>query len=51
MIVYQIGGLFTGDTTFGVGTVAAVIVLGVLIYLIVRPYKESEEMEVKYTGK
>ena len=46
-----IGGLFTGDTTFGVGTVAAVIVLGVLIYLIVRPYKESEEMEVKYTGK
>ena len=51
LIVYQIGGLFTGDTTFGVGTVAAVIVLGVLIYLIVRPYKESEEMEVKYTGK
>ena len=51
LIVYQIGGLFTGDTTFGVGTVAAVIVLGVLIYLIVRPYKESEEMEVKYNGK
>ena len=51
LIVYQIGGLVTGDTTFGVGTVAAVIVLGVLIYLIVRPYKESEEMEVKYTGK
>ena len=51
LIVYQIGGLFTGDTTFGGGTVAAVIVLGVLIYLIVRPYKESEEMEVKYTGK
>ena len=51
LIVYQIGGLFTGDTTFGVGTVAAVIVLGVLIDLIVRPYKESEEMEVKYTGK
>ena len=51
LIVYQIGGLFTGDTTFGAGTVAAVIVLGVLIYLIVRPYKESEEMEVKYTGK
>ena len=51
LIVYQIGGLFTGDTTFGAGTVAAVIVLGVLIYLIVRPYNESEEMEVKYTGK
>ena len=51
LAAFGLGGLFTGDTTFGVGTVAAVIVLGVLIYLIVRPYKESEEMEVKYTGK
>ena len=42
LIVYQIGGLFTGATTFGVGTVAAVIVLGVLIYLIVRPYTNKE---------
>ena len=29
-IVYQLGGLFCGETSFGLGTVAAVIVLGVL---------------------
>ena len=51
LIVYQLGGLFCGETTFGLGTVAAVIVLGVLIYLLVRPYKESSDMEVKYNGK
>ena len=27
------------------------IVLGVLIYLLVRPYKESGELEVKYSAK
>ena len=47
----EVGGLFCGETTFGLGTVAAVIVLGVLIYLLVRPYKESSDMEVKYNGK
>ena len=47
LIVYQLGGLFCGETTFGLGTVAAVIVLGVLIYLLVRPYKESSDMEVE----
>ena len=41
LIVYQLGGLFCGETTFGLDTVAAVVVLGVLIYLLVRPYKES----------
>ena len=51
LIVYQLVGLFRGETTFGLGTVAAVIVLGVLIYLLVRPYKESSDMEVKYNGK
>ena len=51
LIVYQLGRLFCGETTFGLGTVAAVIVLGVLIYLLVRPYKESSDMEVKYNGK
>ena len=51
LIVYQLGGLFCGETTFGLGTAAAAIVLGVLIYLLVRPYKESSDMEVKYNGK
>ena len=51
LIVYQLGGLFCGETTFGLDTVAAVIVFGVLIYLLVRPYKESGELEVKYSAK
>lgn len=39
LIVYQIGGLFLfgGELTFGVGTVAAIIVLAILIFLLVRP--------------
>ena len=51
LIVYQLGGLFCGETAFGLGTVAAVIVLGVLIYLLVRPYRESGDLEVKYSAK
>ena len=51
LIVYQLGGLFCSETTFGLDTVAAVVVLGVLIYLLVRPYKESGELEVKYSAK
>lgn len=36
LIVYRLGGLFTGDTGFGVWTAAAVAVLAYGIYLIVR---------------
>ena len=41
LIVYQIGGLFAGDG-FGIGTIAAVLVLAGLIYMIVRPNKYDE---------
>ena len=36
MIVYQLGGLVTGEATFSVFTVAAVLLLGVLLYLLFR---------------
>ena len=39
MIVYQIGGLFTGEATFGVFTVVAFIALLALIYLLIRKNK------------
>ncbi len=44
MIVYQIGGLFTGEATFGVLTVVAVLALAMLIYLVVRKnlYADSQ---------
>ena len=37
LIVYQIGGLVIGVVPFGVGTVAAFIVLAVILYLLFRP--------------
>ena len=36
LIVYQIGGLFTGEATFSIFTVAAVAVLAGLLYLVLR---------------
>ena len=42
LIVYQIGGLIMGLVPFGVGTVAALICLAGLIYLLVRKNKYEE---------
>ncbi len=42
MIVYQIGGLFTGEATFGVFTVVAILALAALIYLVVRKNKYAD---------
>ena len=36
LIVYQLGGLFTGEAVFGVWSVAAVLVLAGLLYLLLR---------------
>ena len=36
MIVYQIGGLFTGEATFGIFTILAIIALAALLFLIFR---------------
>ena len=41
MIVYQIGGLFTGEAPFGIFTVIAIALLAGLLYLLFRPYKEN----------
>ena len=41
MIVYQIGGLFTGEAPLGVFTIVAIALLAGLLYLLFRPYKES----------
>ena len=41
LIIYQLGGLVMGQVGFGLGTVAAVIVLAAMIYGLVRPYKEK----------
>ena len=45
MIVYQLVGLLLGETTFNVFTVLAVLVLGVLLYLIFRKGYKAPEKE------
>ncbi len=53
MIVYQVGGLITGETPFTIFTVIAMVLLAALVYLLIRPYKESRtlEVELKETAK
>ena len=57
LIVYQLGGLVTGQVGFGVGTVAALAVLAFLIFMIFRPnkynsdYKRGAVPSVKLDGK
>ena len=41
LIVYQIGGLITGAVAFNLWTVVAIALLAVLLYLVLRPYRES----------
>ena len=45
LCVYQIGMLVT-DGIFGIGTVAAIIIIAIFLYLFFRPYKESENLTV-----
>lgn len=49
MCIYQIGSVFTGGG-FGIGTVVAVLFVIAFIYLLVRPYKESQTLDVKVKG-
>ena len=50
LIVYQIGGLFTGATSFGVGTVVAILVLAGIIYLLFRRNKYSADYDKRTTA-
>ncbi len=43
MIVYQIGGLITGEAPFGIFTAAAFALLAGLLYLLFRPYRDPQE--------
>ncbi len=45
MIVYQVGGLITGEAAFSVWTVIAVALLAGLLYLLFRPYQESTQLK------
>ena len=49
LMVYQFGGLITGEVSFGIGTIAALIVLAGMIWMLVRknPYDGKEEQTLK----
>ena len=46
-IIYHLGGLIVGQVAFGAGTVVALVLLGAIIYLLVRPEKEKPMMGIK----
>ena len=50
LIVYQLGSLFNGGS-FGFGTIIGFILFIGLIYLLVRPSKESDTAEVEFAVK
>ena len=43
LVIYQIGGLFTGETAFGLGTVAALAILAAVLYLLFRRNKYQDK--------
>lgn len=48
LMVYQFGGLITGEVAFGIGTIAAIIVLIFLIYMLVRKGYVAKETKSIY---
>ena len=50
LIVFQLGGLVTGEAVFGIGTVAALVLLAVIIYLLFRKGYQGEENTWRLTS-
>jgi len=49
LCIYQIGTLLTGGG-FGIGTAVAFVLVAAFLYLLFRPYKESNSLKVKVKG-
>ena len=45
LMIYQFGGLITGELSFGLGTVAAIVVLAGLLYMLFRKNRYSNMAE------
>ncbi len=50
LIVFQLGGLATGEAVFGIGTVAALILLAGILYLLFRKGYQGEENTRRLTS-
>ena len=49
LCVYQLGTFFLGGS-FGIGTIAAILVVAIFLYLLFRPYKESKTLDIHVKG-
>ena len=50
LIIYQIGNLVLNGI-FGIGTIVAIVLLIGMIYLLVRPAKKADKLEVEFSVK
>jgi len=50
LIVYQLGGLFIGEASFGIGTIVAVALLAGIVYLLLRKGYQGEESTRRLTS-
>ncbi len=50
LIVFQLGGLVTGEAVFGIGTVAALVLLAGILYLLFRRGYQGEEHTRRLTS-
>ena len=46
LMIYQIGGIFAGSVSV-VGLIAAILLLAFMVYMLVKPYKESSKLTAK----
>ena len=51
LVVYQIGGLITGEVSFNIFTIVAIAIIAFTIYLLFRPNKYEGVNEVQFDSK
>ena len=51
LVVYQIGGLITGEVSFNIFTIVAVAIIALTLYLLFRPNKYEGVNEVQFDSK
>ena len=51
LVVYQIGGLITGEVGFNIFTIVAVAIIALTLYLLFRPNKYENVNEVQFDSK
>ena len=51
LVVYQIGGLITGEVGFNFFTIVAVAIIALTLYLLFRPNKYENVNEVQFDSK